>query len=85
MRDPGVTALAIAILEQAASDYRDLNARGAQSAGDRNEGRYNITEIESFFRGSWCKKILNSLEVDTTGRRLLRALKQEVKQTRAKE
>lgn len=69
--------LALAIIQQAAFDYRDLRTQGMRRLGDNYEGHYSVKEIEEFFKSDWCKEILTNSGTKTKGEALLGILKTE--------
>lgn len=73
----GYVSLAMAIIQQAAYDFRDLRNERELKLGDRNEGFYSKDEIEEFFKGKWCSALLANSNCIPNGRRLLRILKEE--------
>ena len=62
MRDEWVRLLGEAIVEQAASDYACLRGCGEETAEERGL-EYGIREIQDFFLGKWCERILKAIYI----------------------
>lgn len=78
-KNHGAAYLALAILAKAADDYYDLSARRVQSHSTKDEGKYSKTEIRDFFRGDFCKFILQELGSSVKGDYLFEIVKKNSK------
>ena len=77
---PAYSLLALAILRQAANDYRELRTgTGPQILTPDVE--CSTHELESFFNGEYCAGILAFLKSGKSGQDFLRLLRSESKQT----
>ena len=77
MRDRGAVRLAMAIIQKAADDYRDLYIRGVTARKTRYEGNYSEKEIKDFFRGRFCERMLRNMYISDHGKNLFNILERE--------
>lgn len=60
------------IIEQAATDWRDLVKREKQ---DRTAYFYNYIEIRAFFNSQWCEQLMSGMSIKPTD--ILKRLERE--------
>lgn len=77
MRDRGAVKLAMAIIQKAADDYRDLHIRGVTTRKTKYEGSYSEKEIKDFFRGKFCERMLRNMYISDHGENLFFILERE--------
>lgn len=77
MTDSACSLLCSAIVEQAVEDYRELRKKDKEEIIHKDEGIFSKDDIESFFRGAWCRSILNGFGSRIDGVNILRQLKAE--------
>lgn len=61
------------IFEQAAEDYQFLQKRNVPSWHD-DSGFYSVKDIEKFFGGKWCGRLLEMINCNLNGRELYRKM-----------
>ncbi len=77
MTENSCSLLCSAIVEQAVEDYRLLRKKQVEEIKHKDEGEFSKSEIESFFRGDWCRSILSGFGSRIDGVNILRQLKTE--------
>ena len=55
------------IFEQAVSDYKELKTKGVSEVNGSDSGSYSILDLELFFRGKWCNKLLELMGINVRG------------------
>lgn len=61
------------IFEQAIEDYRELKSKNITGEKD-NSSCYSIKDIEQFFSGKWCTRLLEMIGSELTGNDILHKL-----------
>lgn len=77
MSNNSVELLCEAIIAQSVEDYRELRKKKKDEIHHKDEGDFSIAELESFFRGDWCRALLNGIQSRIDGVTILRQLKSE--------
>ena len=62
------------IYEQAMEDYKDLKDKKIEREKD-NSSCYSIKDIEKFFNGNWCTRLLEMIDCQLTGKDILGKIK----------
>lgn len=77
LRGRGAVQLAMAILQKAVDDYRDLCNREKDSRITRDEWGYSKKEIKEFFKSEYCESMLKLMKITDHGKHLLEILENE--------
>lgn len=77
MDNGNAKTLCSAVLLQAIRDYRELRKNGSEHIKTKNQGEFSIGELESFFRGDWCRFLCRAANLRVSGPSILRKLESE--------
>ncbi len=64
------------IFEQAIEDYRGLKQKNITQNKD-NSGAYSTKDIECFFNGKWCTRLLEMIGSEATGKDILHRIQSQ--------